>query len=194
MILPGKQIASGRHMNEPTPETDFVPLPESVALSDFEFSLAILMFGFQRWVETCMEASGVRGIAAMDILTLHAVNRRARLSRIPEICMMMNITDTHLIAYSLKKLVAAELVKVEQHGRERLYETTTEGDKICLGYHKVREQALVPNLSWLAERDLKIDRLTSLQRMMSAIYDQASRTAMAEYQHTGKAPPLRTKK
>jgi len=171
----------------------FTPKPESIILSEFEFSLTILMSGFQRWVEICMEASGVRGIAHMDILVLHAVNSRARKCRIPEICMMMNIVDTHIVSYSLKKLVAADLVTAIQHGRERLYETNEAGAEICLNYSKVREKALIPNLSLLSESDQQLDRLTSLQGMMSSIYDHASRVAMAESQLTEIKPPLRTK-
>ena len=36
--------------------------------------------------------------------------------------MVLNIDDTHLVAYSLKKLVAARLIVVKRQGRESHYE------------------------------------------------------------------------
>ncbi|HVO86994.1 MAG TPA: winged helix DNA-binding protein [Casimicrobiaceae bacterium] len=174
---------------EPHP---FLASAQSRELSEFEFSLIILMFGFQRWVVNCMEAAQFRGLGALDILVLHAVNHRARGRRISEICMVLNIDDTHLVAYALKKLVAAALVKSTTQGRERHYETTATGDQACMAYRKVREQFLIPSLSWLSGERNVVRDAGAFMRAMTAIYDQAGRFATAE-STAAPTPPLRTK-
>lgn len=163
----------------PTEPHPFVASAQSRELSEFEFSLIILMFGFQRWVVNCMEAAGFRGVNALDILVLHAVNHRARGRRLSEICMVLNIDDTHLVAYALKKLVAAGLVAISAQGRERHFETTPMGDRACMEYRQIREMFLIPALSWLSGERSVVRDAGAFMRTMTAIYDQAGRFATA---------------
>lgn len=172
----------------------FVPSPLSRDLSDLEFSLFTLMFGFQTWTETCMSAADVWGLKSIDILVLHAVNHRARGRRQAEICMVLNIEDTHVVAYALKKLVAAELVRVEVDGREHHYETTPKGESACLAYRQVREEFLVPNLSWVAGRDGILRETAGFLKTMSAVYSQAGRFATAATAAQPRSPRVRTKR
>lgn len=172
----------------------FAPGPASRALSDFEFALIILTFGFSRWVESCMAAAAIRGLGALDILVLHAVNHRARGRRLSEICTVLNIDDSHLVSYALKKLNAGGLVKVERKGRERHYETTDKGDAACLAYREVRERFLVDSLSWMANGNDELPRSAAFLRTMTAIYDQAGRFATAASLERPPVPPVRTKR
>ena len=163
-------------------------------LSDFEFALINLSYGFHRWVETCMAASGNRGLSATDILVLHAVNHRAKGRRLAEISMVLNIDDTHLVAYSLKKLVAAGLASAQRQGRETHYETTEKGDEICIDYRRVRDRFLVENLKWLIEGRpaSTLSDSTLFLGTLTAIYDQSGRSATAA--SGPPTPPLRTKR
>ena len=172
----------------------FVASPQSHELSEFEYALIILAFGFMRWVENCMEAAGFRGLNPLDVLVLHTVNHRARGRRLAEVCMVLNIDDTHLVSYALKKLVAAGLVKVLPTGRERHFETTPLGDEACIAYRKVREKFLVPSVAWLSGERSMVRDTGAFLRTMTAIYDQAGRFATAESSATPKAPPLHTKR
>lgn len=178
-----------------TPATPgFEPSLSSKELSDFEYALIILMFGFQRWVGNCMGAANVHGLNALDTLVLHAVNHRARGKRLADICMVLNIDDTHLVTYALKKLAAAGLVRVTPRGRERHFETTLGGEQACLQYRTVREQFLVPSLAMLKGREDPVAQTAHLLRMMSTLYDQAGRFATAATAGIPKAPPLHTKR
>lgn len=174
--------------------TPFEPNGASSDLSDFEYALIILTFGFQRWVKHCMEAANVHGLNALDILVLHAVNHRARGRRLTEICMVLNIDDTHLVAYALKKLAAAKFVLVTTKGRERHFETTTAGEAACLAYRMVRENFLVPSLSWVAGRHETVNDNAGFLRTMTALYDQAGRFATAASAGQPKTPPVHTKR
>jgi predicted MarR family transcription regulator len=175
-------------------KTAFEPNAASHDLSDFEYALIILTYGFQRWVKHCMEAANVHGLTALDILVLHAVNHRARGRRLTEICMVLNIDDAHLVAYALKKLAAADLVLVTPKGRERHFDTTAAGEAACMAYRVVREQFLVPSLTWVAGRHDTVRDTAGFLRTMTALYDQAGRFATAATAGQPLAPPVHTKR
>ena len=181
----------------PPPEgapADFEPSALSMDLSDFEFALLNLLFGMQSWAETCMSAADVRGLHFLDIIVLHAVNHRARLRKQTEICMILNIEDGHLVSYALKKLMAAELVQVVVQGRERYFETTPKGATACVGYRKIREECLVPNLQWVGGREGLLRETAGFLRMMTALYAQSGRFALAATAGLPKSPPVHTKR
>lgn len=191
---PPQVPAIGLHA-APAALTDaFTPSEVSKDLSNFEFSLLTLMFGFQSWAKVCMDSAGFRGLSPLDILTLHAVNHRARSRRQTDICMVLNIEDPYLVAYALKKLVAAELVTGKVTGRERHYETTPAGEDACLAYRKVREEFLVPSLSWVGHRENSVSNTAGFLRTMTALYAQAGRFATAATAGLPKAPPVHTKR
>jgi len=79
-------------------------------------------------------------------------------------------------------------------GRERHYETTDAGERACLEYRKVRENFLVPSLSWVSGRDGAVTDTAAFLRMMTALYDQAGRFATAATAAQPKTPPVRTKR
>lgn len=193
--LPQEEDSPAEILSEGKEEPQaWTPTSLSHKLSEFEFAMLTLMFGFQSWTENCMDAADVRGLHSMDILVLHSVNHRARGRRQAEICMVLNIEDTHLVAYALKKLVAAGLVVSIHEGRERYYETTAAGDAACLAYRKVREDFLIPNLSWIAGGENAINDTAGFLRTMSALYAQAGRFATAATAGRPKSPPMHTKK
>ena len=80
--------------------------PQSAELSEFEFGLIVAGNAFHRWIVHCMSAAGLKDLTPLDVLVLHHVTHRARDKRLADICFIMNVEDTHLINYSLKKLQA----------------------------------------------------------------------------------------
>ena len=76
----------------------------SAEMSEFEFGLIVAGNAFHRWVVHCMSAAGLRDLTPLDVLVLHHVTHRARDKRLADICFIMNIEDTHLVNYALKKL------------------------------------------------------------------------------------------
>ena len=79
--------------------------PQSAELSEFEFGLIVAGNAFHRWITHCMSAAGLKDLTPLDVLVLHHVTHRARDKRLADICFIMNVEDTHLINYSLKKLL-----------------------------------------------------------------------------------------
>ena len=53
-----------------------------------------------------------------DVLVLHHICHRARNKKVGDICFVLNVEDTHVVGYSLKKLLAAGLAQGERSARK----------------------------------------------------------------------------
>jgi predicted MarR family transcription regulator len=149
--------------------------PRSVELSEFEFGLIVAWNAFSRWAVRCMAAAGCPDLTITDVLLMHHVSHRARNKKLADICFVLNYEDTHVVAYSLKKLVAARLLKAEKQGKEVFYSPTPQGEAFVLQYRSVREECLVKSLD--TELNADLGELARLLRTMSGMYDQAARAA-----------------
>ncbi|GAB4209664.1 MAG: winged helix DNA-binding protein [Tibeticola sp.] len=149
--------------------------PRSRQTSEFEFGMIVAWNAFSRWAVRCMAAAGVPDLTITDVLLLHHVNHRARNKKLADICFVLNYEDTHVVAYSLKKLVAAGLVQAEKNGKEVLYRPTAEGEAAVQRYRAVREQCLIDNLD--AQMNDSLGEAARMLRTMSGLYDQAARAA-----------------
>ena len=149
--------------------------PRSMELSEFEFGLIVAWNAFSRWAVRCMSAAGAADLTITDVLVLHHINHRARNKKLADICFVLNYEDTHVVAYSLKKLLAAGLAQGDKVGKEVFYSPSASGEAAVQKYREVREACLVDNLD--SERNHDIGELARLMRTMSGMYDQAARAA-----------------
>ena len=149
--------------------------PRSTELSEFEFGLIVAWNAFARWAVRCMAAAGKADMTITDVLLLHHVNHRARNKKLADICFVLNYEDTHVVVYSLKKLVAAGLVQADKQGKEVVYSPTPAGEQLVQRYRALRETCLVDSLD--VERNADIGDVARLMRTMSGLYDQAARAA-----------------
>ncbi|MBU4518830.1 MAG: winged helix DNA-binding protein, partial [Gammaproteobacteria bacterium] len=129
---PGSHIVSSAHLVS----------PQSAEMSEFEFGLIVASNAFHRWVVHCMSAAGLKDLMPLDVLVLHHVSHRARDKRLSDICFIMNIEDTHLVNYSLKKLVSLGVVVSSKSGKEVTYAATEAGSVSVQRYREIREQCL----------------------------------------------------
>jgi predicted MarR family transcription regulator len=151
--------------------------PQSQELSEFEFGLILASNAFNRWVIRCMAAAGLKDMTTLEVLLLHHVNHRARQKKLADICFMLNIEDTHVVAYALKKLVHLGLVCSERHGKEVLFSTTAEGQSRIARYREVREACLVAAISKDGVENTRLGEFAAFLRFLSGMYDQAARAA-----------------
>src|SRR5450755_566971 len=91
---------------------------KSVELSELEFGLIVAWNAFSRWAVRSMAAAGCPDLTITDVLVLHHICHRARNKKVGDICFVLNVEDTHVVAYSLKKLVGAGLAHGEKAGKE----------------------------------------------------------------------------
>ena len=149
--------------------------PRSVELSEFEFGLIVAWNAFSRWAVRCMAAAGCPDLTITDVLLMHHISHRARNKKLADICFVLNYEDTHVVAYSLKKLVAAGWARADKVGKEVFYSPTETGEAFVAQYRSVREDCLVGSLD--TELNADIGELARLLRTMSGMYDQAARAA-----------------
>lgn len=166
-INPFAPIVSSEHLTS----------PDSWPLSEFEYGMIIAHNAFSRWMIRCMHAAGYADFSPLDVLVLHNVNHRNRQKRLIDICFVLHVEDHHTVNYSLKKLVKAELVEREKHGKEIFYFATEQGKEACSRYREIRERCLTSAYRSLDQEGSEISQAAALLRLMSGLYDQASRAA-----------------
>lgn len=164
-----RRIVSSAHLvSEKTPE-----------LSEFEFGLIIATNAFNRWMVRCMRAAGVKDVTAIDVSVLHHVNHRRTEKRLSDVCFALNVEDSHIVSYSIRKLSGMGLVSSVKRGKEVFFATTEHGHEVCMRYRAVREACLVPGFSGEQEENERLGEIARVLRQLSGRYDQAARAATA---------------
>lgn len=143
--------------------------------SEFEFGLIVAWNAFSKWCVRCMAAAGAPDLAITDVLLLHHINHRERRKKLADICFVLNYEDTHVVSYSLRKLVAMGLATATKSGKEVFYATTPEGERLVTRYREIRDVCLVPNID--PDFNVRLEEVARALRTMSGFYDQAARSA-----------------
>ena len=147
------------------------------ALSEIEFGLTMLNHAFSRWMVRCMAASGVPDLSTVDILVLHNVNSRNKPKTLADIALVLNIEDTHVVTYALKKLERLKLIKSGRRGKEKLVMVTEAGAAACARYKAMRESLLVKSVLATEVSAGSLSDVAARLRALSGHYDQAARGA-----------------
>lgn len=147
------------------------------ALSEFEFGLTLVAHAFQRWSVRCMAAAGYPDLSPLDVIVLHSVNHRGKAKRLADICLVLNVEDTHLVNYAVKKLERLGLVTGGRSGKEKAVSITRKGEAACLAYREIREELLVRAVSAAGPGQEGLSEVARTMRALSGHYDQAARSA-----------------
>ena len=180
----GQKKAAAR-LPEMSPAPDPLPIVssahlaagESPALSEVEYGLILAGHGFSRWMTRCMGAAGWPGFSPLEILILHTTKHRDRPKRLADICLVLDIEDTHLATYAIRKLESAGLVSTGRQGKEKIVSPTDKGVDACLRYAAIRERLLVRTVRASGSREQAMSELAASLRSLSGYYDQAARAA-----------------
>ena len=164
-----RRIVSSRHLAE----------GPGWEASEFEYGMIIAYNSFARWMQRCMAASGTEGMSPLDVLVLHTINHRGRPKTLSDICLVLNIEDTHTVTYAMKKLEKAGLITSGRRGKEKTAEITESGETACLEYRRLREAILIKPMKALGLDENELSRLAATLRLVSGNYDQAARAAAA---------------
>jgi predicted MarR family transcription regulator len=174
--MPRKNSAASANAN-PIVSSAHLVSPDSAEMSEFEFGLIVAGNAFHRWIIHCMAAAGLKDLTPLDVLVLHHVTHRARDKRLADICFIMNIEDTHLVNYALKKLQGLGVVVSQKNGKDVTYAATDEGRGYVQRYREIRESCLIDALKADDGLNRDIGELARLLRVLSGMYDQAARAA-----------------
>lgn len=149
--------------------------PKSAEVSEFEFGMIVCWNAFTRWLVRGTAATGHNDLTFLDVVVLHQLKLRARNKKLADICFVLNLDDSHVVNYSLKKLTTAGLAVGEKAGKEVLYRTTEEGEIAIEKYREVREQCLISNVA--EDMNPQMAELARFLGRMSGLYEQAARSA-----------------
>ena len=143
---------------------------KAAELSEVEYGLIVASNAFGLWAVRGTAAAaadfpGIADLGVIDVMCLHSVNHRERAKKLADICFKLNIEDTHIVNYALKKLVKAGLVTSQKQGKEVFYETSDTGKAVIRRYRDIREACLVDAFSALGEVDP--DSLGELARQLA---------------------------
>jgi predicted MarR family transcription regulator len=150
---------------------------KSAELSELEYGMIISWNAFNRWLVRCMSAAGYNDLTPIDILVLHHLNHRRKEKKLADICFVLNVEDTHIVSYSLKKLLSAKLVKNKKQGKEVLFSLNEEGVRLCSAYREIRETCLMSGFSGDENENQQFKEMARMLRALSGHYDQAARAA-----------------
>ena len=112
-----KPVSKAKPEHAPIVSSAHLVSAHSAEMSEFEFGLIVAGNAFHRWVVHCMAAAGLKELTPLDVLVLHHVTHRARDKRLADICFIMNVEDTHLVNYALKKLQGLGVVASQKNGK-----------------------------------------------------------------------------
>jgi predicted MarR family transcription regulator len=146
-------------------------------VSELEFGLILAGHAFHRWMVRAIAMAGFPELGALDVLVLHSVYHRERPKKLADICLVLNVEDTHTVNYAVKKLKKAGLVEDGRQGKEKTVVATRKGAEACERYREIREGLLLRAVSDLGLEPEQVSRAATLLRLMSGQYDQAARAA-----------------
>lgn len=146
------------------------------ALSELEFSLTLAATAYHRWIARCAAAAGI-ALAPLEVLILHTVRHRDRPKRLADIALVLDVEDTHLVTYAIRKLEKAELVTTRRAGKEKLIGATQAGIDFCTAYRAIRETVLAEPIAADGPEAAALAQAAGLLRRLSGQYNQAARAA-----------------
>lgn len=146
------------------------------ALSELEFSLTLAATAYQRWIARCAAAAGTP-LTPIEVLILHTVRHRDRPKRLGDITLVLDIEDTHLATYAIRKLEKAGLVATQRAGKEKLVGATAAGRAFCDAYRRVREALLAVPVAGGGSGEAALSDAAEVLRRLSGQYNQAARAA-----------------
>lgn len=162
----GKAIVSSAHLADGA----------APALSEVEFSLTLAATAYHRWIARCAAAAGV-ALAPLEVLILHTVRHRDRPKRLADIALVLDIEDTHLATYAIRKLEKAGLVATHRAGKEKRVAATRAGVEFCTAYRAIRETVLAEPVAADGPEAAALAQAAGLLRRLSGQYNQAARAA-----------------
>lgn len=150
----------------------------SPAMSEVEYGLILASHAFSRWMVRCMAAAGLPGLSPIEILILHSIRHRDREKKLADICLVLDIEDTHIATYAIRKLEKAGLLTTGKAAKEKTVKITAKGAEACAHYAQIRERLLVDSTANARPSEETLSELAALLRFMSGAFNRATRSAI----------------
>ncbi|WP_176037741.1 winged helix DNA-binding protein [Brucella tritici] len=150
----------------------------SPGMSEVEYGLILASHAFSRWMVRCMAAAGLPGLSPIEVLILHSIRHRDREKKLADICLVLDIEDTHIATYAIRKLENAGLLTTGKAAKEKTVQITAKGADACARYAQIRERLLVDSTANARPSEETLSEVAALLRFMSGAFNQATRSAI----------------
>lgn len=150
----------------------------SPGMSEVEYGLILASHAFSRWMVRCMAAAGLPGLSPIEVLILHSIRHRGREKKLADICLVLDIEDTHIATYAIRKLEKAGLLITGKASKEKTVKITEKGAEACARYREIRERLLVESTANARPSEETLSEVAALLRFMSGAFNQATRSAI----------------
>ncbi|WP_339049640.1 winged helix DNA-binding protein [Rickettsiella endosymbiont of Xylota segnis] len=156
---------------------------EETKLTDFEFQLWRVFYGFTRWQEGCERVANQTDLSGSELSLLHIIRMKDRPKTISELTRLLNRGGSAFnINYSIQKLIKNGLIRklVDENNKKAFsYEITEEGIKNTDAYTALRRNILIALLK--KKKGLNLEQFTDTLSELIALYEEADRAVLAYY-------------
>lgn len=178
---PGSRLDYRWHLAQSQAEVD---------TTELEFALMRAFEGFGRWQSECLASVSDVAAAGPENALLHIIRMNDRPKTIKDLARLTNRDDIPNIQYSLRKLLAADLVSRSGSGRSGVtYQVTEAGRQITDEYGAVRRRLLIAAIDDLPGFAERLAEATRTLNLLTGIYAEASRVAATHRPNLSGAPP-----
>ncbi|WP_346288425.1 winged helix DNA-binding protein [Zoogloea sp.] len=146
-----------------------------------EFEWSILRF-FQAFERYCMQIAHISGLADLsfsELILLHVIGLQDTPKTVGLLARQTNTDSVTNVQYSLRKLVAYELVVKIREGKSKVftYDVTDKGRELINQYAHFRQRVLTEQIKSIESIDRKLSEAARLISMLSGVYDEAVRVS-----------------
>lgn len=154
---------------------------EGKKLTNYEFQLCRVFYGFTRWQEGCERVANRTDLSGNELSLLHIIRMKNRSKTINELTRLLNRSgSTFNINYSIQKLIKNGLIRKvmdENNKKAFSYAITEEGIKNTDAYTALRQKILI---EWVKKKKLNLEQVTDILSELTALYEEADRTVLAQ--------------
>ncbi len=147
-----------------------------VTCTELEFALMRCFEAFGRWQGECLASVSDFAGSGPENALLHLVRMNDRGKSIKELARLTNRDDIPNIQYSMRKLLAAELVQKKGSGRTGVtYEVTDKGRQVTDDYSELRKRLLIEQIRSLPRFETRLAEAGRSLNILAGIYEEIAR-------------------
>lgn len=157
--------------------------PHDARLTELEFALLRCREAFDHFVVQGAKAASDLDIGAADAVMLHVIRMHERAKSAQTIARLLNRDDIQNVQYSLRKLIAQELVRKTRTGKTIEYAVTESGSRATDRFAHLKGLLLSEPSRAVVGIEEKLVEAAKLLMLMTGLYEEAARTS-ATYRAT----------
>jgi predicted MarR family transcription regulator len=160
--------------------------PVEVDVAELEYALMRAFEAFGRWQGECLSSVIDLVASGPENAMLHIIRMHDRPKTIKDLARLANREDIPNIQYSLRKLIAADLVARSGSGRSGVtYSVTDKGRDVTDRYADVRASLLIKAVQSVPNFQSRLQDAAETLDLLTGIYEHVSRTAATHRRYHG---------